>query len=194
MLLSLMARLSAPNSTDMDLVSRAILILAIALTFLVTPTNSPAQRRAKNAAAPVLDSVSVHTDLYPADADAKKEINEAVGRAAVEHKRVLLIFGANWCYDCHVLDHALHDGDAGKILSENFLLVRVDIGEGERNPDLLKAYKIPLDKGVPAVAILAGDGRLLYSSGDGEFEAARRMLKKDLVAFLKHWKRTKSKN
>ncbi|HYT50080.1 MAG TPA: thioredoxin family protein [Pyrinomonadaceae bacterium] len=189
-----MARLSAPNSTDMDLVSRAIVILAIAFTFLVTPTNSPAQRRADAARAQVLDSVSARADLYPADADAKKEIDEAVSRAAVEHKRVLLIFGANWCYDCHVLDHALHDGDAGKILSENFLLVRVDIGEGERNPDLLKAYKIPLDKGVPAVAILAGDGRLLYSSGDGEFEAARRMLKKDLVAFLKHWKRTKSKN
>ena len=183
-----MVRGLAPNSTDMDLVSRAILIVAIALTFLVTPKNSTAQRRADDARAQVLDSVSGRTDLYPADADAKKEIGDAVSRAAVEHKRVLLIFGANWCYDCHVLDHALHDGDAGKILSDNFLLVHVDIGEGERNPDLLKTYKIPLDKGVPAVAVLSGDGRLLYSSGDGEFEAARRMLKKDLVAFLKHWK------
>lgn len=163
-------------------------ILAVVLTILVTANNSPAQPRAQDARAQVLDSVPVRTDLYPADADAKKEIAEAVSRAAVEHKRVLLIFGANWCYDCHVLDHALHDGNAGRILSENFLLVHVDIGEGEKNPDLLKQYKIPLDKGVPAVAILAGDGRLLYSSGEGEFEAARRMLKKDLIAFLNHWK------
>jgi hypothetical protein len=49
-------------------------------------------------------------------------------------------------------------------------------------------YKIPLEVGVPAVAILAGEGKLLYSSGEGEFEAARRMLKKDLVAFLRRWK------
>jgi thioredoxin 1 len=172
----------------MDLAGRAIVILALALTFLLTPKNSIAQRRAQDAAAPVLDSVSARADLYPADADAKKEIGEAISRAAVEHKRVLLIFGANWCYDCHVLDYALHDGDAGKILSENFLLVHVDIGEGEKNPDLLKTYKIPLDKGVPAVAILSGDGRLLYSSGDGEFEAARKMMKKDLLAFLKRWR------
>ena len=66
--------------------------------------------------------------------------------------------------------------------------MHVDIGEGDKNLDLLKQYKIPLEKGVPAVAILAGDGALLYSSGDGEFEAARRMMKKDLVAFLQRWK------
>ena len=101
---------------------------------------------------------------------------------------MLLIFGANWCYDCHVLDHALHDGDAGKVVSRNFLLVHVDISEGEKNTELVKSYKIPLDKGVPAVAILDANGKLLYSSGDGEFEAARKMMKKDLVAFLQRWK------
>ena len=136
----------------------------------------------------VLDSVTNKTDLYPADADAKKEIAEALKQAATNQKRVLLMFGGNWCYDCHVLDHALHEGEAGKILDENYLLVHVDIGEGEKNPDLVKQYKIPLDKGVPALVVLAGDGRLLYWSGYGEFEAARKMLKKDVVAFLNYWK------
>lgn len=136
----------------------------------------------------VLEPVSARKDLYPADADAKKEIENALEQAAVEKKRVMLVFGANWCYDCHVLDRALHEGSAGKVMNESFLLVHVDIGEGDKNPDLLKKYKIPLEKGVPAVAILGSDGSLLYSSGDGEFEAARRMMKKDLVAFLMLWK------
>ena len=73
-------------------------------------------------------------------------------------------------------------------MSEKFLLVHVDIGEGAKNVELITKYKIPLEKGVPAVAILDANGKLLYSSGDGEFEAARKMLKKDLVAFLQHWK------
>ena len=63
----------------------------------------------------------------------------------------------------------------------------VSYAEGAKNQELVKEYKIPLDKGVPAVAVLDLDGKLLYSSGEGEFEAARRMLKKDLVIFLKRW-------
>jgi thioredoxin 1 len=127
-------------------------------------------------------------DIYPANANPRQEIDDALRRATSEHKRVLLVFGANWCYDCHVLNRALHEGDAGKIASEKYLLVHVDVGEGEKNPELAKEYKIPLDKGVPAVAVLGEDGKLLYSSGEGEFEAARRMLKKDLVKFLTRWK------
>jgi thiol:disulfide interchange protein len=135
-----------------------------------------------------LEPVTAKKDLYPADADAKKEIDDALKQATNEKKRVMLIFGGNWCYDCHVLDRALHEGAAGKIVKESFLLVHIDIGEGDKNLDLVKLYKIPLDKGVPAVAILNGEGKLLYSSGDGEFEAARSMMKKDLVRFLWIWK------
>ena len=136
----------------------------------------------------VLDPVAVKTNLYPADANATKEIAAALKLAVTDHKRVLLVFGANWCYDCHVLDRALHEGAAGKIASQSFLLVHVDIGEANRNLELVKQYQIPLEKGVPAVAVLGSDGKLLYGSRDGEFEAARRMMKKDLVAFLNRWK------
>jgi thiol:disulfide interchange protein len=139
----------------------------------------------------MLEPVAVKTDLYPANADAKKEIDEALKSAGTNHRRVLLVFGANWCYDCHVLDRALHDGAAGKIVSKSFVLVHVDIGEVNKNLDLAKQYKIPLEKGVPAVAILGSDGKLLYNSGDGEFEAARRMMKKDLVAFLNRWRESR---
>jgi tetratricopeptide (TPR) repeat protein len=139
---------------------------------------------------PYLAPVSVKKDLYPADADAGKEIEEALKQAVIEKKRVLLMFGGNWCYDCHVLDRALHESDAGKIVKESFLLVHVDIGEGDKNLGLVKKYKTTLDKGVPVVVILGSDGSALYSSDDGEFEAARRMMKRDLLAFLTRWKVT----
>lgn len=136
----------------------------------------------------VLNPVTVKTDLYPADADAKKEIADALQKAATEKKRVILIFGGNWCYDCHVLDQALHDGEAGNIVKQSYLLVHVDIGEGDKNLDLVKKYNIPLEKGVPALAVLKSDGALVYWSGVGEFEAARSMTKSALLAFLNHWK------
>ena len=171
----------------MRLIRPAWLSLVPALVVLAITQQVFAQPRPHSGNKEILDSVSDRTNIYPADADADREIAAALAQSTKEKKRVLLVFGANWCYDCHVLDHALHDGEAGRIVREKYLLVHVDIGEGEKNPELVKLYKIPLDKGVPAVAILDAAGKLLYSSGEGEFEAARRMLKQDLVGFLEQW-------
>ena len=138
----------------------------------------------------VLKPVTAKANLYPSDADANKEIEAALQTAAAEKKRLILIFGGNWCYDCHVLDQALHEGEAGKIAQESFLIVHVDIGEGDKNLDLVKKYETTLDKGVPTVVLLNRAGRVIYSSTNGEFEAARQMMRKDLVAFLKRWRLT----
>jgi thiol:disulfide interchange protein len=136
----------------------------------------------------VLSAPEVKKDLYPGNVDASKEIDLAIKKAAKVHKKILLIFGGNWCYDCHVLDRALHEGAAGEIVKTSYLIVHVDIGEGEKNQDLMAKYQVPIEKGVPAVAILKADGSMIYSSGNGEFESARSMIKKDLVAFLQHWR------
>jgi len=153
---------------------------------LLSATMCAAQK--PNTDGDVLTPVTVKTDLYPANADANKEIEDALKIAASNNKRVMLIFGGNWCYDCHVLDQALHEGEAGKLFKEHFLLVHVNIGEGDKNLDLVKKYETTLDFGVPAVVLLNGSGRVIYSSTKGEFEPARRMMKKDLVAFLNEWK------
>jgi thiol:disulfide interchange protein len=135
----------------------------------------------------ILQPPATKKDLYPADIDANKEIDEAVKQAEHDHKRVLLIFGGNWCYDCHVLDQALHQGAAGKIVEESYELVHVDVGEFNKNLEIVKKYNVPLDKGVPAVTVLDSKGNLLYSA-EGEFESARQMMKKQLVEFLLKWK------
>jgi thioredoxin family protein len=130
----------------------------------------------------------LNVDLYPANVDAKAEIRDAITRAEREHKRIILVFGANWCYDCHVLDYALHQPSVARIADPNFIVIHVDTGEGDKNLDLVVQYKIPLKKGIPALAVLNSDGSLLYSQQNGEFEAARSMDPATLIAFLKQWK------
>lgn len=194
----LMGQPMRPNQRSSVLTFVWCATLLMGLAFLSRESSVQAQSNSTSAAAGgqrpeqggVLDPVNTKTDLYPAEADARKDIDKALQQATTEKKKVILVFGANWCYDCHALDRALHEGPAGKIVQENFLVVHVDIGEGDKNLDLAKKYKIPLEKGVPAVAILDHDAHLLYSSGSGEFEAARRMMKKDLVAFLQRWIQT----
>jgi thioredoxin 1 len=133
----------------------------------------------------------LNPNLYPKDADAKTEINEALAKSAKQHKHVILVFGGNWCYDCHVLDNAFHQPELEPLVDKNFEVVHVDIGDDDKNPknaDLITKYKIPLERGVPALAVLDSDGKLLYSQQNGEFEAARSMDPNDIVAFLNKWK------
>jgi thioredoxin 1 len=128
-------------------------------------------------------------DIYPADADAHAEIREAEEKAAGSNKRLLLVFGANWCFDCHVLDLAFHRPDIAPILAANYEVVHVDIGpDGQKNADLVQQYQIPLDKGVPALAIAESDGRLVVSQKNGEFEDARGLTPEVLLEFLNRWK------
>jgi hypothetical protein len=132
---------------------------------------------------------SMSRDLYPASADAHAELQEAEKRAAAEHKRVLLVFGANWCFDCHVLDLAFERPDLRAVLEPNYEVVHVDLGPDEKkNSDLVAQYQIPLNKGVPAVAVAESDGTLVVSQKDGEFENARGMTPEAMLAFLNQWK------
>jgi thioredoxin 1 len=135
---------------------------------------------------PLKAPAHLNPNLYAADTDAKQEIAEAIAAAGKENKRVLLVFGGNWCLDCHVLDNAFHNPHIAPVLNQNFKVVHVDIGEGNKNLDLVKKYNIPLEKGVPSVAVLNQRGMRLYSSA--EFEKARSMTEEDVLAFLNLWK------
>jgi thioredoxin 1 len=140
--------------------------------------------------APLLKQPSdMKKDLYPADADAHAEVREAEEKAAKEHKRILLVVGANWCFDCHVLDLAFHSADLAPIVTANYEVVHLDIGpDGKKNADVLKQFDVSLDKGVPVVVIAESDGKVVVNQKNGEFEDARGLSPQYLADFLNKWK------
>lgn len=125
--------------------------------------------------------------IYAPGLDAHEEIRQALARASREHKNVLIVFGANWCYDCHVLDLAFHRPEMAAILQRSYEVVHVDVGEFNRNTDLMQKYGVPQQK-IPSLAVLDGKGKLLYSQQGGEFSKARALAPEDILAFLKKWK------
>ncbi|MGA2256958.1 MAG: thioredoxin family protein [Thermoguttaceae bacterium] len=133
-------------------------------------------------------AVKQEKEIYNESADAHAEIKEALAKARAEHKRVIVVFGANWCYDCHVLDAAFHRSDLAPILAANYEVVHVDIGRGEKNQDLMTKYEVPMKRGIPGLAVLDADGKLVYSQKNGEFEKARALNPEDFLAFLNKWK------
>ena len=141
----------------------------------------------RTAPARLLQPASLDKDIYHPGADAHAEIKKAVAEASKSHKRVIVVFGANWCFDCHVLDMAFHRPDLAVVLAQSYEVVHVDIGKYDKNQDLAEQYGVPLKRGVPGVAVLDGNGKLLYSQKNGEFENARTLGPEDLMAFLKKW-------
>jgi thioredoxin 1 len=132
--------------------------------------------------------VTAKKNIYDAKADAHATIKDALAKAVKEHKRVLLVFGANWCYDCHVLDLAFERPDIAPILETNYVVAHIDTGQGDKNQDLMQQYDVPPERGIPAAAVLDANGKLLYSQKRGEFEKARELGPEDLLAFLNKWR------
>ena len=132
--------------------------------------------------------LSLDAKLYPPASGARQEVREAITQASKLHKNVLVVFGADWCYDCHVLDRALRRPDIAPTLKSNYEVVHVDVGQGDKNQDLMNEYQVPMRRGIPALAVLDSSGKLLYSQKNGEFERARAMGPEDLLEFLNKWK------
>jgi thioredoxin 1 len=132
-------------------------------------------------------------DIYPPPEEAAANIATALQTAGATQRRVILDFGGNWCPDCHALDTYFHDATNAPLLEAGYVLVYVNIGRVDKNLDLAERYGVPLKKGVPALAVLDADGKVLYSQKSGEFEAMRSMESSAVSDFLAQWKPTPAK-
>ena len=127
-------------------------------------------------------------DLYPDPGEAQKDLDSALAAAAKDHKHVIVVFGGNWCYDCHVLDAAFHSAAIAPIVKANYHVVHINIGNYDVNLDIAERLQTPLKKGVPVLAVLDSKGQLLTSQKNGEFESAYKIGPTDITDFLNHWK------
>ncbi|QNI37871.1 thioredoxin family protein [Edaphobacter albus] len=130
----------------------------------------------------------VKKHLYSSTADPKADIAAALKQAKAEKKRVILDFGGDWCGDCQVLDIYMHESPNTELIAKHFVVVHIDIGRMDHNVDVADKYKVPIKKGVPALAVLDANGRLLYSQQNKEFENMENMKSSDVTAFLRRWK------
>jgi len=143
---------------------------------------------AENAPRRLPEPAKPNVQLYHDPAAAPADIAAALAAASKDHKRVILVFGGNWCYDCHVLDATFHSKQIAPLVDGNYHVVHVNVGDYDKNLDLTKKYEIPLEKGVPSLAVLDPDGKLVVSQKKGEFESTTRIGPEDIVQFLKQWK------
>jgi len=122
---------------------------------------------------------------YDEAADARAELRQALVTARETERPVLVLFGANWCEDCRALDRALKSGRNAELVRREFNVVKVDVGNFNKNMDLAAALGNPVKKGIPAAVILSPQNEVLYATQAGELADARRMSESGIYDFFK---------
>ena len=138
--------------------------------------------------ATALTTPAANQSIFDEKADAHQQIAAAIGEASKTGKHIILDFGANWCGDCHALEAQMQKPELAALIARSYVVVNVDVGRFDRNLDLVQKYRIPLHKGIPALAVLDSHGDLLYAQEQGQFEDARHMTCEAINAFFDQWK------
>lgn len=120
---------------------------------------------------------------YDEHADAQQLLTQAFSQARAEHKQVMVVFGANWCSDCRMLDTFLHMPDAAAI-GQRFVTVKVDVGSFDKNLGIARHFDVNLSKGIPAVALADANESVRFATRAGELAEAKSMGAAAVVKFL----------
>jgi len=123
--------------------------------------------------------------VYDESADAEKDLAAALERAAKNHKRVLVVYGANWCGWCIKLDKfSKSNREVSRKLRYEYEVVKVDIGGWDKNMDMAARYQANIREGVPYLTVLDGAGKVVTNLCTGELETGPAHDEKKVMAFL----------
>jgi len=119
---------------------------------------------------------------YDDSADAGAEIESLLADSS-SSRRILLVFGGNWCSDSRMLEQRMQEAELAQLLAREFRVLHVDVGNFHRNLDITARYGNPIDKGIPSVVMLSPSGATLYTD-HGSLSSAGAMAASDVQAFF----------
>jgi thiol:disulfide interchange protein len=161
------------------------LLMALAMLLVISMSARAAQPGAAQAAA--AKPAAAKPPVYDESADATKDVAAAITRATRENKRVLLQIGGNWCPWCRLLhDLFAENAPIATLLRNEYEVVNVDIGHGEKNKELLAKYAVKA-KGYPYLAVLDANDKLVTQQETGALEDGPKHDPKKVIAFLTQW-------
>ncbi len=122
--------------------------------------------------------------VYDESINADLAVASALITAKNSNKPVLIVFGANWCPDCLALDQAMKEEPTAGLVSSSFVVVKIDIGNFDRNMDISARYGNVVKRGIPVAVLLSPDEEVLFATHAGELSSARRMGPARIYDFL----------
>ena len=99
--------------------------------------------------------------VYDEKADANQQIAAALAKAAVNNKRVLIQWGANWCGWCTLLNNTFkEDKPVNKLISDEYELIHIDVARFDKHMDVAEKLGAKF-KGIPHLTILDDRGGII---------------------------------
>ncbi|HET6204912.1 MAG TPA: thioredoxin family protein [Planctomycetota bacterium] len=144
-----------------------------------SPAQEPGKTKEEAKAAPI----------YDGSADARAQVDAALARAKKENRRVLVVFGADWCGWCRKL-HGLfaRDEEIARLLRYEYEQVPVDVGRFDKNEDLAGDLGAAVrQNGIPFLTVLDADGKPLVHQETSSLEVGPAYDPAKVKDFLGKW-------
>ncbi|MEM8661121.1 MAG: thioredoxin family protein [Pseudomonadota bacterium] len=117
---------------------------------------------------------------YDPAGDPQASYEAALQQSTEQQKKVLLVFGSDWCPDCRSLNRKMAQEPLATTIKDHFVVAHVDIGNWDKNMGFTEQFGEPVANGIPSIAIISSDGELLYLSQAGELATSRSAATEDL--------------
>lgn len=140
----------------------------------------------------ILFSINVlgqnEVEIYNPDADAKKDLENAIIKATDENKHVFVQIGGNWCPWC-VMMHEFYsqDTEIDSIMNADYVTVLINYGRVNKNLDLMERFEYPQRFGFPVIVVLDSKGDLLHTQNSVYLEEGEGYNRKVFIDFLQNW-------
>ena len=128
--------------------------------------------------------------LYDGTDVSKDTLDNFITNTLNEEKQSLFLFGANWCPDAQCLDAILRIPTFESYLNEHFSIMRIDVGEYDRNMSLMEPLGLPSQEGIPRVIVLDLKGEPINLETNDRWRSARQSDPQDIFEYFQNLKRT----
>ena len=92
--------------------------------------------------------------VFSPAADLSTQVNQTLALARSQHKKALLVLGAQWCHDSRGLAKNFSTPQMQQILNEHYQVLFIDVGYLEKGFNIVKQFNLPIYYGTPTVMVI----------------------------------------
>jgi thioredoxin-related protein len=126
--------------------------------------------------------------LYDPVLDGMKQIKEAVSKAKLQGKHVLIQYGGNWCSWCIKFDaFCKADTSIMRVINSSYIPVKLNYSPENKNEAANAYLGNPMRFGFPVFIIVDGNGKVLHIQDSALLEEGQGYNNKKVTGFFRNW-------